>query len=143
MKVRWIRICQWLLGFLGIGASVASCHNAVMTEYGCPSMDYSVKGKVVDSQTGEGVAGIEVSHIRYGTQVDTTNVDGSFEISGNIFPESEFSVDFRDIDPDNNGSYESGSQTIPLVKVKEGKGAWYEGAFEAVDVVVKVEKKAQ
>lgn len=145
MKVKWIRLCKWLLGVLGISASISSCTveygPAIQVEYGQPNMDYSVKGKVVDSETGAGVQGIEVSHEMYGKQVDTTGIDGSFEISGNTFPLKEFKVQLKDIDPEKGGSYKSKEEIVPLTKIKDGKGHWNEGTFEARDVVLKAEKE--
>lgn len=146
MKCRWIKLCQWLLGVLGISASIASCTpesggGSMLVEYGQPNMDYSVKGKVVDSKTGAGVAGIEVKHEPWGSQIDTTGTDGSFEISGNTWPETNIRVDLRDIDPEKDGNYMNTQATVHLKQVKKGNGHWNEGLFEADDVILKVTKR--
>ena len=144
MKVRWIKICQWLLGALGISASIASCDgplSIMRTEYGQPNMDYSVKGKVVDSMTGEGVPGIEVSHEPWQNQIDTTGADGSFMIYGNTFPTKELEVEIKDIDPEKDGNYKNGQVLVPLKQVNKGNGHWYDGAFEATDAVLKIERQ--
>ena len=145
MKYRWTRLCKWLLGVLGISASINSCNllGIMSVEYGQPNMDYSVKGKVVDAKSGEGVAGIEVCHILYGCQVDTTGVDGRFEISGNTFPTEKLQVRLKDIDPAKDGNYRSTVDTVQLKKVKDGSGHWFEGSFENSDAVLKVEEDNQ
>ena len=140
MKFRLVRLCQWLLGILGISASISSC-DGMLVEYGQPNMDYSVKGRVVDSQTGAGVAGIEVSRARYGSQIDTTDADGGFYIEGNSFSSKDFQVSLKDIDLEAHGAYKDALETIQLKQVKEGDGHWYEGAFEAKEVILKMEKQ--
>lgn len=144
MKCKWIKVCQWLLGALGISASIASCGDPLgimLVEYGQPNMDYSVKGKVVDSETGAGVPGIEVSHERWGRQTDTTDANGCFEICGNSFPAENFEVEITDIDPLKDGNYKSAQAVIKLSQVKKGNGHWYNGAFEANDAILEIEKQ--
>lgn len=143
MKYTWIRLCQWLLGVLGISAVINSCESLMTVEYGQPNMNYSVKGKVVDAKSGAGVAGIEVCHIPHGSQVDTTGTDGSFEISGNTFPAEKLEVYLKDIDPADNGNYKSTGTTVQLKQVEEGKGHWFKGTFEASDAILKVEEDNQ
>lgn len=106
-------------------------------------MDYSVKGKVVDAESGAGVAGIEVCHIPHGDQVDTTSFDGSFEISGNTLPTEELQLRLKDIDPAKDGNYKSAETTVQLQQTADGKGHWFKGTFEAADVVLKVEEDNQ
>ena len=142
MRYRWVRLCQWLLGVLGISASISSCI-PLKFEYGEPNMDYSVKGKVVDAESGAGVAGIEVCHIPHGDQVDTTGFDGSFEISGNTLPTEELQLRLKDIDPAKDGNYKSAETTVQLQQTADGKGHWFKGTFEAADVVLKVEEDNQ
>lgn len=146
MKIRWIKACRWLLGLLGTSVAIASCSdinsvNLPSCEYGTPSMDFSIKGKVVDSKTGAGIAGIEVSYAHYGVKPDTTLTDGSFEISGNAFYFVDFPVELKDIDPEKDGSYKSVKTTVHLDKVKDGTGSWHWGTFEAKDAVLKMEEE--
>lgn len=150
MKVKWIKFCQWLLGVLGISATIASCDSNIFSghemtvEYGMPTMDYSVKGKVVDAESGKAVAGIEVTREEYGSQIDTTKADGSFAISGTTFPTEEFTVKLRDIDLEKDGAYKSvDAAAIQLQQVKKGDGNWYHGEFKAEDVVLKIEKQEE
>lgn len=135
-------MCQWLLGVMGISASIHSCI-PLGFEYGQPNMNYSVKGKVVDAKSGAGVAGIEVCHIPYGSQVDTTGTDGSFEISGNTFPTEELQLRLKDIDPAKDGNYKSTGTTVQLKQTADGNGHWFKGTFEATDVTLKVEEDNQ
>lgn len=104
-------------------------------------MNYSVKGKVVDSRTGAGVAGIEVSHSPWGSDADTTGTDGLFSISGDDFPCNTVKVMLRDIDPDKDGKYKADTLTIQLTKIGDGDGHWYGGEYEARDVILKVEEQ--
>ena len=147
MRYRWIRLCQWLLGVMGISAVINSCellrNREMPVEYGQPNMNDSVKGKVVDAESGAGVAGIEVCHIPHGSQVDTTGLDGSFEISGNTFPTEKLEVRIKDIDPAKDGNYKSTETTVQLKQVKEGDGRWFKGTFEASGAVLKVEEDNQ
>ena len=142
MKIRWVNICRWMLGVLGISATISSCDwgGFMRVEYGQPNMDYSVKGKVVDSVTGEGVSGIEVMQEPYQSQSDTTAADGSFEIAGNTFPSPELIVGLRDIDSEKDGFYADTTHAIHLTQVENGSGSWYEGYYEAGDVVLKMKK---
>lgn len=146
MKCRWIKLCQWLLGVLGISTSISSCtpeSGFMRVEYGQPNMDFSVKGKVVDAETGAGVPGIEIAHERWNTQIDTTGIDGSFELSGSAFPGTELKVFLKDIDPEKDGRYKDTEASIKLVQVKPGSGHWYEGTFEADDAVIRIEKQKE
>ena len=94
-----------------------------------------------DSKTGKGINGIEVSRAPfYNTQTDTTGVDGSFEIYGNTWPEKEFQIELKDIDPEKDGSYASKIETVNLKQVKKGSGSWYSGAFEAEGVILKMDE---
>jgi len=106
--------------------------------YGVPHITYSVKGKVVDSKTGLGVAGIEVKE--EWSQTDTTGTDGSFELSGDVLSSQDFKVILRDIDPDKDGNYKSDTVQIQLTQVEDAEG-WCAGKFEAKDVVLNVEEQ--
>lgn len=140
MNIKWTKACQWMLGILGISATISSCDGLMRVEYGMPNMDYSVKGKVVDSKTGKGIKGIEVCHEPYLNQIDTTGTDGSFEISGNTWPQDEIQIELKDIDPEKDGSYASSMETVLLEQVKKGTGSWYSGAFEAEGVILKMDE---
>jgi len=149
MKIRWISFCRWMLGVLGISAAITSCEEGpfglgglgggMLAEYGMPTMDYSVKGKVVDSKSGKGVAGIEVYHEYDIDRRDTTGVDGSFQIQGVAFPNTSLEVELHDIDPKKDGEYEDAQATVQLEQVGKGSGSWYSGSYEAKDVVLKMD----
>ena len=142
MKIKWLNFCKWALGFLGISAFIASCDGVryMEAEYGQPHIRYKVKGKVVDAQTGEGVPGIGVSPMDYYQVQQITENDGSFAFAGEMWPKDKLPLEIQDTDPEKDGNYKSSTDTVQLKKVKDGSGNWYKGEFEALDVVLKVEK---
>jgi len=74
------------------------------------------------------------------SQVDTTGADGSFDLSGEMFPTDEAELILRDIDPAKDGNYKSDTVRVKLTKIEEGEG-WFSGVYEAKDVVLKIEKQ--
>ena len=127
-----------LLGFSGCSTPLA--------EYGSPSADYKVRGKIVSSKSpGIGIEGIEVSIIpkyRYDPEYgypeehilkSNSGSNGDFLIyeQRRGFP-SKYTVTIKDIDGEANGLFED--QTIEIeFKKEEYKGAsgrWYEGLAE-------------
>jgi len=136
-----------MLGILGVSAFISSCEGITPSTadttrcmYGVPYINYSIKGKVVDSETGLGVAGIEVARME--SQIDTTGTDGYFELSGESFSFSadEVELSLRDIDPTKDGNYKSDTVLVRLTEVVNGEG-WFQGQCEAKDLVLKVEKQ--
>lgn len=127
-----------LLGFAG----TASCEYINQAcEYGMPTMDFEVSGKVVNEEAAP-VKGIQVSCSiikEPGIETVLTAEDGSFTIAGTSV---NARLEFEDIDgPENGGEFESMYQDISVEKVKEGDGKWYMGEFEAKDVVIKMKEK--
>ena len=128
-----------LLGF----ASTTSCEHIgqIACEYGTPTMDFKVSGKVV-SQDSAPIAGIKVScHVFTAPGIVTahTAADGSFSISGTGMSPL---LEFEDIDgPENGGEFAGKTEEIKVNKVKEGDGHWYRGEYEANDVVIRLERK--
>lgn len=125
-----------LLALLGIGTS--SCIVACM--YGSPSADYSIKGKVTDSN-GRPIPGLQVA---LGNRMDnqpgviydqnywpldtvTTGYDGKFQADLDGFPISKLQIDIKDLDgPNNGGEFSDLGLVISDIKLEGGKG-WYEG----------------
>ncbi len=139
MKIKYLKLKQWLLVSLGslLGVSVASCTPAC--EYGTPEATYHVKGTVTDGQ-GHPIQGIGVmeqmhwsdethSPVTTGYQ-DTTDKDGNYNVTllGG-FPHQPVTVDFNDIDGVQNGSYRDTMVTVATddVPLTGGTGSWYEG----------------
>lgn len=133
---------NYILVLLGFSAST-SCENVipVKCEYGTPTMDFEISGKVVN-QESEPIQGIKVSCQIFtgpGTTTAITAEDGSFHISGKAISPM---LEFEDIDgPENGGEFASKTEEIKVTQIKKGDGHWYMGEYEAKDVVVRMEEK--
>ncbi len=113
--------------------------------YGCPTMSYEIKGKVLDSETGKPVSGIKVTHYDYeGAQGVLTNNDGTFLLQDSDFPQDTLHIHFKDIDgTDNGGQYAAQEVIVNLTQTKKGDGAWDSGTYTASDVTVKMVKESE
>jgi len=135
------KILNYVLVLLGF-ATTTSCDGlSVVCEYGTPTMDFEVSGKVVN-QKSVPIAGIKVScHVFTDPGIVTalTAEDGSFFISGtSISP----TLTFEDIDgPENGGEYSDKTEEIKVEQVEKGDGKWYSGKYEAKGVVIELEEK--
>lgn len=143
-KSLWLRFCRWGLAVLGIGA-VSSCEIVIPTaEYGCPTMDYEIKGKVVNDKDGNGIEGLRVSVYEdeilddYGSAL--SGKEGEFLLSGNEFPQDSLKVYVRDVDGEENGLFLDSEQTVGLKQDKEGDGNWYKGSYSASGVVIRIKE---
>ena len=139
LKTKFFNYILVLLGF----ATTTSCEYIpqVLAEYGTPTMDFEVSGKVVNQDSAP-IAGIKVScRVFYDPGVATvlTSEDGSFNISGTAMRPL---LEFEDIDgPENGGEYVSRKEEIKVDQVGKGDGHWYMGKYESKGVVIKMEKK--
>jgi putative lipoprotein (rSAM/lipoprotein system) len=144
-----------LLGFTG-------CIKSEM-EYGTPQADYTVKGTVDDKATGKPIEGIRVAYspvVQFETlygilptpyqtkkAVDTTDVNGSFQITENTFPDSNLTttVFVDDIDGEQNGLYQSDTLQADFYYAKQTKksNGWYKGEFTVTEDVQLDEIKNQ
>ena len=140
-----LRFCRWALPFFGVSAAV-SCDNVFTTpdmygtmvaEYGVPVMEFVVKGKVTDADTGKPIKGVQVTSDEGSEPVLTTET-GDFECNGYAFPDGNVKLFFTDIDGKENGLYKSFDLEVALEKIKEGSG-WNEGVYAAEDVIVKMQ----
>ena len=139
MQKFWLAILG-LLGFTACG--VFSC------EYGTPTTDFNVKGKVTDSE-GTPIKGIVVSSTGLHSFVDGTGLSAMTDEKGEFVTNKikEFGVMgtlvFTDVDGAENGgdfeTYEKDLSKFPQTQVKEGEG-WYRGEYE-VTAEVKLTKK--
>ena len=119
-------------------------------EYGCPHADFEAKGVVTDEE-GKGIQGIRVvisaehpNPSYTGTPIaDTlwTNQNGEYD-TGEAYQESyvynifaymdSVKLEFEDVDgQENGGEFQKVSIEVPVFKVKDGDGNWYDGAYEA------------
>ncbi len=125
-----------------------SCDNVInepdmygcpVAEYGTPTMEFRVKGKVVDSYTGKPVKGIAVStDDDWEDPVVVTSDNGEFVYESYGFPKDKIKLKFTDVDFNEDGAYLSEELEIELKKISEGSGTWDEGVFIAEDVMVKL-----
>lgn len=138
MKNMILKLCKGLLGLLGIVVAT-SCDDilgGLVCEYGTPSMDYTVMGKVVNARN-EALKGIKVKTMnRNGLsgQRDSTYTDasGNFTVSQeHVFPYEKVPIIFED----ESGIYKTDTVDVMLTKVKEGKG-WYNGEFAAENMEI-------
>ena len=145
MKNLFLRFCRWALPILGISATV-SCDNVINTpdmygcppaEYGTPTMEFRVSGKVTDSATGNPIKGISVTcdDVWEDPEVITSKT-GEFVYESTGFPEDKVKLKFTDIDYQNDGSYIPSELEVELTKVKDGSGTWDFGLYIADDVMV-------
>ena len=147
MKDLILKLFRITLGLLGV-AMIDSCTAKV--EYGCPHADFEAKGVVTDEE-GKGIQGIRVvisaehpNPSYTGTPIaDTlwTNQNGEYD-TGETYQESyvynkfaymdSVKIEFEDVDgQENGGEFQKVSIEVPVFKVKDGDGHWYDGAYEA------------
>ena len=140
MKDLILKLFKITLGLLGI-AMVDSC--IAKAEYGCPHADFEAKGVVTDEE-GKGIQGIRVViSAEYPNPVfepitDTlwTNHNGEY-VTGESYIVDDFAyndsvkLEFEDVDgQENGGEFQKVSIEVPVFKVKDGDGKWYDGAYE-------------
>lgn len=183
MKIRFLKVKNWLLmsvmGLFGLTAchsskdvaqsgkagddAVAqpSPRNEVALMYGVPTMDYVVKGRVLDNN-GKPVQGAQVVLLNSSIDItpdnmmednknvrsylndvaDTTNANGEFRTKVSDVPFDTQRLIVRDIDGEKNGSFVSQMIDVKFTEadqVAKGEG-WYQGSREK-DVDITVESK--
>lgn len=123
-----------------------ACMQTKEYEYGCPTVDYQFKGKVMDEEMNP-IEGIKVSitDSQNGYKADEmTDVSGEFAFNETIagFGIDEVRVFFRDVDgSDGGGEFAPDSLKVSVHKVAEGDGNWHRGTFESDDVEIYLKKK--
>lgn len=180
MKIRFLKLKDWLLmtvmGMMGLTAchstkeaaqepaapepekKVVNTINEMALMYGVPTMDYVLKGRVIDTD-GKGVSGMQV--ILVNTRVDlspeemyednpmvqeyiksasdTTDAEGNFTCHVQDVPVDAHQVIVRDIDGKKNGAYVDQMVTVNFTdgeQTVERKG-WYMGTrTKDVDITV-------
>ena len=135
-----------LLGFVG-------CEKHDPPEYGSPHADYTVKGTVVNKNTGNPIKGIRVTYntVRFGTMYGViptlytpksyvfTNPNGEFKLTdrfgaGEYIIEDgsvKMTVHLEDVDEEENGLFLSVNQLVDFSKAEQsGKPKnWYMGEY--------------
>lgn len=156
MKELFLRFCRWALPLLGV-AAVTSCeidapapmygpppsgYEDMPVMYGTPTVEFSVKGKVMDSE-GNPIPGIQISHDYSGQKV-LTSVDGTFDYTSEDigFEMETVTLEFTDIDgADNGGDFQSQEVPVPVQQTEPDDGGWNNGKFEAEGVEIVMTKK--
>ena len=133
------KILTLLFSLLGIstGCEIIRC------EYGVPSADYIIKGKVTDRESQKPIKNIAIirkSHTAtyFGNDTVRTDFRGDFEMKFTEFPGTDHWIFAEDLDGTGNGGlYATDSIKVDwsqMKKVKKGEGNWYDGVFEKKDV---------
>lgn len=138
MKDLFYRLCRVILTLLGFsaasGCAVEYGCPPVYCEYGVPTMEFIVTGKVTDSETENPVKGIAVTYIQHNEweRSDTvwTDEDGRFLYESYDFPSDNPKFKFTDVDgEENGGDYETKVVTVPVTQTAPGDGNWDNGDY--------------
>lgn len=114
----------------------------VLPEYGCPMVEFSVKGKVVD-QDSNPIKNIEISYPETGYSIRTAE-DGTFAYDGGIVGTelSEVTIHVQDTDgEENGGDFQSQEVVVPVQQTDPGDGHWDNGKYAAENVEIVMTKK--
>ncbi|MDR3327081.1 MAG: radical SAM-associated putative lipoprotein [Prevotellaceae bacterium] len=123
-----------------LGFSVSSCEEP-RTEYGSPSVDFVVKGKVTSQETKEPINKIAVlvsetawdnDTVFYQMDSVTTDANGNYYSKRTITSfadEHNYKIHFKDIDGEENGLFNDSTVIVSTVKedYKGGNNHWYGG----------------
>lgn len=141
------RLIYLLMAMLGF----ASCDHFGMVEYGCPTVSFSLKARVVD-EAGNPIQGIEVrteEGARFDYNTGFSDYEGNIDAYGGYFwPGAQNQkMQFIDVDGEaNGGEFETLTVKIEnLIQTEEGDGNWYEGAYTADmgTVTMKLKEKSE
>ncbi|MGI6047801.1 MAG: radical SAM-associated putative lipoprotein [Petrimonas sp.] len=110
-------------------------------EYGVPSADFIVKGKVTDKSSQKPINNIAVIRKArtspYANDTVKTDFNGEFEMRFTEFPGLDHWIFAEDLDgTENGGLYAPDSLKVnssQMKKIKKGSGSWFEGTFEKTD----------
>ena len=128
----------------------ASCDHFGMVEYGCPTVNFSLKARVVD-EAGNPIQGIEVRTEeggRFEYNTGFSDYEGNIDAYGGYFwpGVQNQKVQFIDIDGEaNGGEFETLTlQMENVTQTEEGSG-WYKGAYSADmgTVTMKLKEKGE
>lgn len=144
-----LRICRWLLPYFGVSA-VISCDNVIVgpdmygcppAEYGTPTMQFRVSGKITNSITGNPVKGIAVSCDEdWEDPLVITSEDGEFVYESSALPFDVVKLKFKDSDHDENGLYITKEVEVTLQQSESGSGSWNAGLYVAEGLSVKMDE---
>lgn len=119
-----------IISFLGY----TSCRKGpAVAEYGCPTAEFIIKGKITASDNGKEIPGIKAVVKKRDSVYSNSN--GYYELSLYDFPENQsYLVQFNDIDSSINGYYKDTAFTIELKNPSftGGDGNWDNGKTEKI-----------
>ena len=115
-KKTCFRVIDKIIALLATFVGLQGCYRDVMPAYGVPTVDFHISGRV-ENKLSQGISGIEVAikegnseYFYYESAIDTTDVDGSFEINGlEYIHDRKYWLVAKDIDSTENGAYKSDS----------------------------------
>ena len=157
MRDLFLRFCRWALPLLGISGAI-SCDNVITgpdmygcppAEYGVPTMEFRMKGKVVDSQSEQPIKGIAVTRINEETSqesVDTvwTADNGEFICQGEDWPSESMTLKFTDVDGrENLGEFMEKEVKVKLTREEGSQNGWFTGIYISDDVLVKLDPEPE
>lgn len=141
------KMVAFLLGIIGFFNGCNIIPNGGIAEYGTPSADFVVKGKVTDQLTNLPIKNMAVIHKSrsspYGNDTTLTNNKGEYELNFNItaFGAEDITVYASDIDGPQNDTYVGDTIKIKaseLTRIKKGDGHWYDGKYEKTEINFKL-----
>lgn len=181
MKIRFLKLKDWLLMTVMGVFGLTACHNAKVVAqepivpddepavqpkpregmavmYGVPTMDFVVKGRVIDTD-GRPVQGMQVVVVNQTVDIapdrmdeenpyvkdyialssDTTDAEGAFYCHTSDVPVETQRLIIRDIDGKSNGSYEDQMVDIKFTEQDQSgeRRGWYMGTrTKDVDITV-------
>jgi putative lipoprotein (rSAM/lipoprotein system) len=133
------KILTLLFSLLGIGSGC----EIIRCEYGVPSAEFIIKGKVTERETKKPIKNIAIirkSHTAtyFGNDTVRTDSRGDFEMKFTEFPGTDHWIFAEDLDgTENGGLYAPDSVKVEwsqMKKVEKGDGNWYDGVFLKSDV---------
>lgn len=142
MRKKWYRIANGTLSALLALLGFDACTENGVCEYGTPTVDYHVAGRVTD-EAGEPIEGIRVTVRGYhdysdGSQEQSvlTDKEGLYETdkvrTGWIDPQMR--IVFEDVDGEAHGGVfrkdSVMSADMQRRQLKKGDGHWYDGEYE-------------
>ena len=155
MKIKalnfWTKLISLCLVLLGFNACGEGDGNDPVDEYGTPSAEYKLMGKIVSEENQEkGIKGIQVTmnDIKYPREENKnvkTDEKGYFTLQQEDFPRNKHVVNIEDIDGELNGSFEDKKIEIEFTDedYEGGSGSWYKGAATKDLGVIKLTPKAE
>ena len=141
------RFIYFLLALLGFGAVACDNGSHNVVEYGCPTMNFSLKARVID-EAGNPIKGIEVQTRNDAFYKDNhSDADGNIDLNVNMWPNTNIDLVFTDVDgAENGGEFEALELNIAdkVEQVEGGSGGWYEGGYKADlgDVVMTLKEES-